>query len=77
MSTNELKTGPEWVRDEPRVREFDGKRLKIHGKGIFTMHVKEEDSSGNKNPGFVIVEIEPWDLDAAMLSESPKEGGDV
>lgn len=64
-SANFMETN-HWVKDTPRVRGFDGKRLKIEGKGIFLMKVQETDSNGNRNPGHVQVLAEPYDLESAM-----------
>lgn len=59
----------DWVIDDDRARSFDGKKLLIKGRGIFKMRISEVDSSGERNPGFVLVLIDPYDLDAAMNSK--------
>lgn len=61
-----ITTKEQWVKDSPRVRSFDNKRLRIEGKGVFLMHIRETDSKGNRNEGHVQLLLEPYDLDAAM-----------
>jgi len=62
-----------WVRDEPRVRAFDGKQLLVktkEGNGIFRMRVKETAPDGQRRDGYVLVELEPYDLNSIINSEA-------
>ena len=67
MSDKSLpSTEEQWVRDDEKVKSFDGKTLHIPGKGVFLMQVRETNSKGEKRPGYVQVLLEPYDLNAAM-----------
>jgi hypothetical protein len=48
-----------WVKDTPKVRSFNGKKLMMEGRGIFLMQVLDVGPGGETNPGFVLVRIEP------------------
>lgn len=60
-----------WLVDDEKTRAYDGKTLEIKGKGLFLMHVREENSQGEKRPGYVQVLIEPYDLNTALSLKTP------
>lgn len=61
-----------WIKDTPKVREYDGRTLNIvsneQDKGVYKMYVLESDPQGNKRPGFVLLVVEPYDLTAALAT---------
>lgn len=60
----------EWIEDNETNRAYDGKTLHIFNneedQGVFKMRVSETDQQGNRRPGFIQIQISPYDLVAAL-----------